>query len=280
MKLQLFYPIVKRKKSKKELISFFLFLVILSLFWPFFSRFTAKQWQTVITIFSAICIIAVSIALYRASLSLFTSALFFVLLFFLMPVVRIQRHLMRIHFPGVNYLVIFSAYFIIVLFFRKFRSHVKWLKLGRFDRVTLFLSIIVTALSSGSLILWTLCAHPDLSETVSMIPQLSPLWLVAGGMGFAVLNSFTEELIFRGFVQSGLMISRLHWVAALLLQAVCFGLWHFNGVPGGFSGSLLVFAWGAVLGMIRYRTGGILAPIAMHFCADLTIFFILISVMG
>jgi hypothetical protein len=75
------------------------------------------------------------------------------------------------------------------------------------------------------------------------------------------------------------MVSGLHWAAALLLQASCFGLWHFNGVPGGITGSLMVFAWGAVLGMIRHKTAGMLAPITVHFCADLTIFFILISVM-
>lgn len=75
-----------------------------------------------------------------------------------------------------------------------------WLKLGRYDLASFLLSIIVVVMSSGALILWTRCAHPDLSKTVSMVPQLSPFLLAAGGVGFAVSNSLTEELIFRGLV--------------------------------------------------------------------------------
>jgi membrane protease YdiL (CAAX protease family) len=182
------------------------------------------------------------------------------------------------HFPGINYIVPFTAYFIIVFFVRRLRAHVVWLKLGRYDRASFLLSIIVVVMSSGALILWTRCAHPDLSKKVSMVPQLSPFLFAAGGVGFAVSNSLAEELIFRGLVQSGFMISGIHWGAALLIQAVLFGLWHFNGVPDGVVGSLMVFAWGAVLGMIRHRTGGVLAPIVAHICADLTILCILISI--
>lgn len=116
MKLHLLYPIMKRKKSKKELFSLFLFSVVLPLFWPLYSQLFGRPRQTAITVFSALCLVTVSVALYRASASLFTAALFFVLLFFLLPVVRIQQHLIRMHFSGINYIVPFTAYFIIVFF--------------------------------------------------------------------------------------------------------------------------------------------------------------------
>ena len=122
MKLHLLYPIMKRKKSKKELFSLYLFSVLLSLYWPFISQLTEKPLQTAVTIFSALSLVTVAVALYRASLSLFTAALFFVLLFFLYPVLRIQYHLIHVRFTGINDIVVLTAYFIIVLIFQRWRS--------------------------------------------------------------------------------------------------------------------------------------------------------------
>jgi hypothetical protein len=42
----------------------------------------------------------------------------------------------------------------------------------------------------------------------------------------------------------------------------------------------MVFAWGIFLGILRKRSGGMIVPVAGHIGADITVFFILLSIAG
>ena len=60
-------------------------------------------------------------------------------------------------------------------------------------------------------------------------------------------------------------------LAVNLVQAFFFGLVHYHGFPHGFMGVLMAAIYGFAIGIIRQRSGGMLAPIVTHVFADITI---------
>lgn len=91
------------------------------------------------------------------------------------------------------------------------------------------------------------------------------------GVYFSLLNALLEELVFRGILQDALE-AQLGSTSALLLQAACFGLAHYQGYPMGALGVVLSGIYGLLLGGLRNWVGGLAAPIMVHVCADATIF--------
>jgi uncharacterized protein len=65
-------------------------------------------------------------------------------------------------------------------------------------------------------------------------------------------------------------------VFAIAVQAFTFGMAHLYGFPRGIIGVLLAGTWGILLGMLRIRLRGLLAPFLAHVMADLTIAFLMI----
>jgi membrane protease YdiL (CAAX protease family) len=55
------------------------------------------------------------------------------------------------------------------------------------------------------------------------------------------------------------------------LQAASFGLAHLHGIPGGPAGMIAAAGFGAIMAVVRLRTG-LPAAIAAHFITDLAIF--------
>ena len=62
-----------------------------------------------------------------------------------------------------------------------------------------------------------------------------------------------------------------------MLQATSFGVARAHGFPRGVTGVLLAGVWGYLLGLLRQRTGGLLAPVLAHVVADGTIAYVLVS---
>jgi membrane protease YdiL (CAAX protease family) len=63
---------------------------------------------------------------------------------------------------------------------------------------------------------------------------------------------------------------------SVALQAACFGAAHFvEGFPSGWLGFAMASVYGAMMGMVCRRSGGLLAPWIAHVGADLTIFALL-----
>jgi hypothetical protein len=93
-------------------------------------------------------------------------------------------------------------------------------------------------------------------------------------------NAAMEEVVFRGIIMqaldSALGVSNL----TLVIQAGLFGSFHYlAGFPHGFGGFAMVFVYGFMLGVLRRRSQGVLAPWIAHVLADVTIFAILATVL-
>lgn len=134
---------------------------------------------------------------------------------------------------------------------------------------------LATALVAGvtpfALVTWLLVMEPDLSDVVgAYVPDLPLALLVLGSVGFAVVNAAGEELVWRGVFQDRLAVL-VGMPAAVVLQALSFGLQHAHGIPRGPVGVVLAGTWAVMLGMLRVHTKGLLAPLLAHVVADAVI---------
>jgi membrane protease YdiL (CAAX protease family) len=90
---------------------------------------------------------------------------------------------------------------------------------------------------------------------------------------WAILNAICEEVASRGlWMQEFILRGRLSSLHANVLQAISFGLWHFHGIPSGWTGVGLTFVYGLVMGFLTQHGGGLLLPIVAHSIADYFIF--------
>ena len=135
------------------------------------------------------------------------------------------------------------------------------------------------AASGVTLLLWYVTAQPNLANLVrTFIPEW-PLWLlVPAAFVFSVVNAAVEEAAYRGVVLGALNKVQIAARAALVLQAVAFAALHFRaGFPRGGLGVGLTFAYGLVLGELRRRAGGLIAPLFTHVLTDLVIVTIVLA---
>jgi membrane protease YdiL (CAAX protease family) len=260
----------RQERIRPELILIlYLFVVVISLF-CYFYPIPFYEWGAGYIIAAVMILFAFFI--YRKNFSVFVSILFFVLLYFSYPLIRVQEALIPLHFPGVLFAIPVIAYIVIILFSRKCRGEVSWLARGSFDRISVLLILGIIVISGVALIGWTILLSPILST----MPRVHPGLLILGGFGFALSNALVEELIFRGILWDGLRSLLTSTAAVIIIQSALFGILHWKGFPSGVVGVSLVFIWGILLGIIRQRTRGLLAPILAHIGADLTIFGILL----
>jgi uncharacterized protein len=93
---------------------------------------------------------------------------------------------------------------------------------------------------------------------------------------FALLNALGEELVYRGILQEALL-QTMHPYAAIILQSTAFAAVHYTtGFPNGILGYGMVMIYGIMLGFLRLRTKGMLAPYLAHLIADLCIGYFLV----
>jgi len=79
-----------------------------------------------------------------------------------------------------------------------------------------------------------------------------------------VVAPIGEELIFRGYMQPRLIRRHGPWVG-IAITSVMFGVFHQDLVQGVFAAGV-----GVYLGVLAYRTGGLLAPILGHMALNST----------
>ena len=137
----------------------------------------------------------------------------------------------------------------------------------------------LAAASGATLLLWYITAQPDLADLVRTFIPDWPLWLlVPAAFVFSVVNAAVEEAAYRGDVLGALNKVQITARAALVLQAVAFAALHFRaGFPRGVFGVGLTFAYGLVLGELRRRAGGLIAPFFTHVLTDLVIVTIVLA---
>src|SRR6266481_311265 len=176
------------------------------------------------------------------------------------------------------FLVPVLLYWALVQSFRPLRLTVGWLRMGH-PTLPMWIAAATVAVGSAvSLLLWFKLARPDVMSLAGLIPMWAPARLVLLGVGFALFNATWEEMIWRGVVFDALERTRLPTGTVVLMQAVSFGVIHLHGFPSGSVGILLASAYGAVLGVLRAQTGGLLVPFVTHAVTDCSIFEILLYV--
>ena len=174
------------------------------------------------------------------------------------------------------FLVPVLLYWALVQSFRPLRLTVGWLRMGH-PTLPMWIAAATVAVGSAvSLLLWFKLARADVKSLAGLIPMWSPARLVLLGVGFALFNAAWEEMIWRGVVFDALERTRLPSGTVVLMQAVSFGVIHLHGFPSGSVGILLASAYGAVLGVLRAQTGGLLVPFVAHAVTDFSIFEILL----
>jgi len=262
-----------KERSAVYLLIGYLFIVIVSLFRYFFPLPLFRDGGAYIV---AVIFFLCAFLIFRSNFTLFVSALFFLLLYLADPLIAVQQEILPFSFPGVLFGIPVIVYMVIVLFSRKCRREVSWLARGSLDRISVILILGIIVISGVALIGWTILLKPDLSPILSTMPRVHPGLLILGGFGFALSNALVEELIFRGILWDGLRSLLPEIAAVIVIQSALFGILHWKGFPSGILGVALVFIWGILLGIIRQRTGGLLAPILAHIGADMTIFGILL----
>ncbi|XYH94128.1 CPBP family intramembrane glutamic endopeptidase [Sorangium sp. So ce1128] len=148
---------------------------------------------------------------------------------------------------------------------------------GAFGPLVLGWVAAIVLVSGLALVLWVRLMRPDLSQIRALMPPVSLPLLLLGGLGFALFNAFLEEAVFRlVFLESLDAVTTSGWTA-VLVQAAAFGLLHLNGFPSGAVGVALAAIYAVMLGLLRRRAGGLLAPYVAHVAADLTIFTLLLT---
>jgi membrane protease YdiL (CAAX protease family) len=178
--------------------------------------------------------------------------------------------------PGlVPWLAALGLYLLVLHAWPALRVTADWARRGSLDPGVRWLVLAVIPVAAAGLVVWVAAVgEAGLSEGARLAirqTQGVPLWVVVPvGLLFACLNAAVEEAFYRGVIMHALL-GTVGTMPALVLQAAAFGLLHTEGFPSGPAGVTLTAGYGLVLGVIRLKAGGLLAPWLAHVLADLTI---------
>lgn len=95
-------------------------------------------------------------------------------------------------------------------------------------------------------------------------------------LSLAFLNGACEEITSRWFWMAEFRTYLKEPHAANLAQAAVFGIWHYHGIPSGFTGVALTFVYGFVMGLLFEYGEGLFLPIVAHGIADYYIFAVIV----
>lgn len=180
-----------------------------------------------------------------------------------------------------NQLIALSLYGYAVVVIPSLRQSVGWVRLGKFDRTIWLLIAAAGILSSAALIAWVKWVNPDLSRYAGLIPGKTTGLVLWNGLFFCSLNAAEEEIIWRGMIMEALDSAFGPGILSIVIQAASFATAHYlNGFPNGITGSLIVFACGLMLGIIRRKSRGIAAPWLAHMASDFTIYCLVVISLG
>jgi membrane protease YdiL (CAAX protease family) len=167
------------------------------------------------------------------------------------------------------------VYYSIVLLYKK-NALKEYIPIGDITKRTILLIVMVSVVSILALMVWFFLLHPNKEQYAALFPKVNTFILPFVGLGFAIINSLIEELMFRGIIYNNIekYISN-NKILIILLQSIPFATLHYiGGFPNGYFGILLTFIYGILLGEIRSISKGLLAPIIAHIFTDFIIFYI------
>ena len=93
-------------------------------------------------------------------------------------------------------------------------------------------------------------------------------WLVLG-FGLTLIQVAAEEILFRGWLQPAL-IARIGPPAGIAVGAVLFAAFHLTAAAMGPVALINITLGGVWFGVLAFRSGGVLAPLAAHFAWNVT----------
>jgi uncharacterized protein len=163
------------------------------------------------------------------------------------------------------------AYAVIVLAWPRLRRTAPRLAVGRWQGRPLAAAVALSLATLIVLIAFQALRRPDVADLAAGMPVAAFGNLLLAGVCFSAANAILEELIFRGVLWE---VAAAEWNVGVALGAtsVLFGLGHLHGYPPGPLGAVLAGLFGLALGLLRWWTGGLGLAIAVHVCADATIF--------
>ena len=127
------------------------------------------------------------------------------------------------------------------------RSVLAWLGIG----------IAVAIATDGIMLLVGRAIVPEFMTNIYRTATNLPLFWIA----LVIAAPLFEEFLFRGFLFSGWLNTRLRATGTILLTSA---LWTLIHVQYDVVQLLVVFVYGIVLGLARYRTGSLIAPLVIH----------------
>jgi membrane protease YdiL (CAAX protease family) len=169
--------------------------------------------------------------------------------------------------------VILVAYGALVALVPSLRASCGWLRRGTIDRRLWGMIAAYVVVSATALVVWRYTTSEDIGAFRSLVPPSVPRWSIWPGIiVVAMLNASFEEAIWRGAIFQSLEATVGRGWRAWALQGIGFGVWHFRGFPRGWVGVGLATIFALMMGMLRMRGRGMLAPWIAHVFADVTIF--------
>ena len=175
-------------------------------------------------------------------------------------------------FPLLNVLL---GYAVVVVCSRRLRESFGWFHTGSLEPGVRRLILGTAAASLIALPIWFALTDPEFTGLTAIADV--PVWaLPPTGLFFVLVNAGVEEAAFRG-----VLLDSIHGavgaIAALFVQAAVFGIAHYaHGVPDGPWGAVLSGGYGLMLGVIRLRSRGMLAPWIAHAITDAAIFVLIV----
>jgi membrane protease YdiL (CAAX protease family) len=120
--------------------------------------------------------------------------------------------------------------------------------------------------------------QPTMGRSLNTIEHIQLIFL-------ALLNAICEEFACRGFWRYELeLTANCTKLQSNMVQGIIFGLWHYFGIPGGWTGVALTTVYGWIMGYLSdwtltddeaTTTTGLIIPIITHSIADYYIFTVL-----
>jgi uncharacterized protein len=210
-----------------------------------------------------------------------------VLLSFLLSILPLLLPKILFDVPATGFILPFAATatILLLLLFSWGRASFSWVRIGQSDGVTRVLALLTSILATVALIGWAFWTD-NLGAGEKMVASFAayPKWAIVlvGIPAFALINAFTEEVVYRGVLQEALHRVIRSALGVITLQASAFAAAHvLVGFPNGYVGYLMVFVYGTMLGYLRTRSNGLLAPYLTHVLADLTIgYFLYFHLLG
>lgn len=175
-------------------------------------------------------------------------------------------------FPLLNALL---GYAVVVMCSRRLRESFGWLHTGSLEPGVRRLILGTSAASLVALPIWFAWTDPEFVGLTAIADV--PVWaLPPTGFFFVLVNAGVEETAFRGVLLDS-SHSAFGAIAALFVQAAVFGIAHYaHGVPDGPWGAVLSGGYGLMLGVIRLRSRGMVAPWIAHAITDAAIFVMIV----